>query len=369
LITEILQLGIKGSDLVLRQLKQIQEIKKRVAQISNVRMAISTTKGVTGQELAENRPLSYTEPTKPPPKPDDKDSGKDKSEKRDYAKEFRQSANQAFQGAASLDTGALLAGLGNALNLVSFGVSGVLATMGQAALTFKDKIKAAAQGYADTKDALNTAANYAGDEQFLRGGDKTPFKSRGDISTNEQRGIIEALGSQYGKFSLEFKDAVRTLYGTRDNPYDVKQTTAIAQGNFEALGTDQGFFMQKIANSLQNLPPSAKKELMPQLWTMIPDADRFKQNDAGIRATNTEFDDLNRQRESRLLYGESGKDMKRISNAKAIQETQNEIDQGLADAAGSLITALRDLSKKLRSVEFADFVKSPSASGARRLID
>jgi len=242
--------------------------------------------------------------------------------------------------------------------------------MGQAALTFKDKIKAAAQGYADTADALNTVRNYTTDREGKNGDDRFLRAQRPDMSVNEQRGIVEALGTQYGRFSLEFKDALRTLYSNKDGQaFDIKQTTALAQGNFEALGTDQGFFMQKIANSLQSLPPSAKQALMPQLISMIPSEDRFKQNDAGIRGTTTEFDDLNRQREAKLLYGPEGNDVSRINNAKAIQETQNEIDQGLASAADSLITALRDLSKKLRSVEFADFVKSPSASGARRLID
>lgn len=341
MVSEVLNLGIKGSDLVLRQLKQIQATKKKLTEMTTVRvggaMAVAAAMGSAATKLNE-QVRSFREERKESEKP----------EKKEHEKIIGDKTQSVLAGAGSLDTGGLISSLGNAFNMDTFGVSGAAATMANAALTFKDKIKQAAQSWADTQSAASNSRNFAGDPQFLRSMDNTQFKSRRDISVGDQRGIVDALSSSYGKMSGEFKDSIRTLYGTRENPYDVKQTTALAQGNFESLGTDQGFFMQKIANSLQNLPPSAKQKLMPQLFSMIPDEDRAKQYDYGERATTTAFEDQDRAQAGTMLSLRGANGESAVSMAQSIQAIQNTIDTGLAGVMASLIGALSAASTKIR---------------------
>ena len=354
--TEILKLGIKGADLVFSTLKKIQQEKQKFAKAAQTRVSLGKSDGApSGQDLAANR--FATGPTGAPgarPEESKEEKKKETAEKgaAERWQKVGQAANTIFQGAASLSTSGLISSIGSALSeTFAIGpVLGIAATLSNAALTFKDKIKAAAADWMDTVDARNTASQWSrGDSQFLRAGDQSR-KGRADISTAEQRGIMETLGPQFGRFTTEFKDALHTLYnnGKQEN-YDVRQTTALAQGNFESLGTDQGFFMQKLADSVRNLPPSARQAIMPQLWSQIPEEDRMKQSAelTGMRNANVNFNDQDRMQSSAMLNAGSGMQAN-LQYASQLQGIQNSIDTGLAAAASGLVTGFRNMEQAIR---------------------
>lgn len=354
--TEILKLGIKGADLVFSTLKKIQQEKQKFAKAAQTRVSLGKSDAApSGQDLAANR--YATGPAEAPgarPEESREEKKKETAEKgaAERWQKVGQAANTIFQGAASLSTSGLISSLGQALGETPFigALFGVAATLGNAALTFKDKIKSAAADWADTLDAQNTASQWSrGDSQFLRAGDQSR-KGRSDISTAEQRGILETLGPQFGRFTTEFKDALHTLYnnGKQEN-YDVRQTTALAQGNFESLGTDQGFFIQKLADSVRSLPPSARQAIMPQLWSQIPEEDRMKQSAqlTGMRTANVGFNDQDRMQSAAMLNAGSGMQAN-LQYASQIQGIQNSIDTGLASAASALITGFRNIEQSIR---------------------
>lgn len=374
MISEVLQVGTKGADIVLKQLTKIQATKALLMKPAQVRVSLGTKtdRAPSGRDLAENRRAEG--PAEEPAKPEKKEKEKPMSEKTaaETGRAIAQGAQTIFQGAASLSTSGLISSLGQALGNIPIvgALFGVAATLGNSALTFKDKIKQAAQEWADTASAANTSTNYARDAQFLRAGDLAG-RGRADISVNEQRGIVEALGSSYGRMSNEFKDAIRTLYrGPNGEAYDVRQATQVASGNFEALGTDQGFFMQKIANSLQNLPPSARQALMPDLFEMIskndPNEGLFRQNDVGIRGVNTQFDDQARAQAASMLNAGPGM-AANVANAVQIQGIQNSIDTGLASAAGALVDGLRKIADAIKLMGDNQAAGRPAYEGMRSL--
>lgn len=372
--TEILKLGIKGADLVFSTLKKIQLEKQKFAKAAQTRVSLGKSDAApSGQDLAANR--YATGPAEAPgARPEPQTEDRSRREEKTAAERWQkvgQAANQVFQGAASLSTSGLISSLGQALGETPFigALFGVAATLGNAALTFKDKIKSAAADWADTLDARNTASQWSrGDSQFLRAGDQSR-KGRADISTAEQRGIMEALGPQFGRFTTEFKDALHTLYnnGKQEN-YDVRQTTALAQGNFESLGTDQGFFMQKLADSVRNLPPSARQAIMPQLWSQIPENDRMKQSAelTGMRTANVNFNDQDRLQSAAMLNAGSGMQAN-LQYASQIQGIQNSIDTGLAAAASALITGFRNMEQAIRIMNNNDMTGEQKRDAMRRL--
>lgn len=377
MISEVLSVGTKGADLMVKQLQKIQKEKKLAMSPAQMRVAMGkrVDAAPSGRDLAENPRATGPAENRQPQGPEESESKKrDKDEKSaaETGRAIARGANTIFQGAASLSTSGLISSIGEAMGNTPLvgALFGVAATLGNAAITFKDKIKQAAQEFADTADAANTVSNYTGQNyesnlanpsaSFLR-------RVRGDINTSEQRSITEALGSQFGRMGKDFQSAVEALYrGKNGEMYDVKQTSALAQGNFESLGTDQGFFMQKLANGITSLPPSARQALMPQLWQMVPEQDRFRQNDVGLRETNTGFDDQNRAQNVAMLNAGYGMETN-LKNAATIQGIQNSIDTGLAAAASGLIKGLQKIQQSIERMNQNQQAGRPINDGIRRI--
>lgn len=358
-VREIIELGIKGADLVFRHLNKIQAEKKKLEKPSTVNLT-SPASGQSGASLASNSPAPQAPVTPQPQNEEKSDAGKEASRNWQTA---ASNAVSTASAAASQDTRGLILGVGHALDVWTVGISGILAEMAGAAISFKDRVKTAAVEWADTTSARQTARNYARDAEFLRKGDRTTFRNRQDITTGEQQQIISMLGRQYGRLSDDFKDAIRNLYGTRDRPHDIGQASEIASGNFTALGNDRGFFMQKISDQLQNLPPSVRQRLMGQLFQQIPENELFSQGDENykVRTDLNKFDNMERDR-SRAMVTSGGN----MAAALNIQKIQNDIDTGLAKAVGSLTEALQKAARMIEQESSRENVRR-DATPARSL--
>lgn len=368
MISEIIQLGIRGDKLVTQQLKRIQDAKKKLAlpEIVKLGLSLKLQKAPTGKEISEMTEQKTLGEGAPPEQ--GKPSEEDRPPEARRAGGIKESVFSAARGAMTMDTAGFLAGLGKSASLVTAGASELVATFGQATLALKDRIRESFRTVSETESIRKTAAYYTGEENFLRPDKANEFKSRRDISRSEQREIIEALSSSYGRFSEDFRQQMQQFFGTSGKPYDVRQSTALAQGNFEALGTDQGFFMQKIASSIQNLPPSIKQKLMPQLLEMVPEQDRIQQTDYRLREQQAAMEDMERQKADVLLFGTDEKNRgeefaMRARQMTQIQDLQNTIDTALAGAVGSLVENLR-----IAASAMGEFVTEPSVSTAKRVI-
>lgn len=335
MIETLLKLGISGSEIVTQKLKKIQG--ERAKFEKPVKMKFGPVEGGAGNPQA---PYQQQQPNQPqpaePPKQDDKP-------KPANAKEDKPKLNENVKAGMSAIGG--LDGVALSKSIIT-GVSGLAGPIGMmagqiatgiidAATAFRDKIKQSASLYADTMDAKNTAIRYAG-EQFS----DFIMSSRRDVDRNTQRAIVSGLGSQYGKFSNEFRTQIERLFGDKiqgGKTADINETASLAQGNFSALGTDKGFFMQKIADSLGDLPPSMKQKLMGQLIEAIPEEERATQTDVGIRSTVTEFDNMARNKAASFSSDTN------VDLAKNIQRLTDTLDVKLSDSIGMLTRKIEGL--------------------------
>ncbi len=365
MIREVLGLGIKGQDVVLSSLKKIEKEKKKFAQPQKVLMqagpggytpsfAAQRAAQMGGQPAAaaiqaaqKNAPQSGQNETV---QKMEQIYRKEKSDDRN--KELRQKMTKFAQGTAgvaagvgTLQTGAatkaVLEGVASAFGPIGMVVGKMAGTLVDAAQTFKDQVKSSANIVADTARAQNVAHNImgAGNERFLR-------KQRVDIDVASQRALVEGMGQKFGVVGEHLRKSVERLYGDMNNPTDVTQAASLATGNFAALGTDKGFFMQKIADQVNTLPPSAKQEIMSQMMDMIPKDEMFKQTDAVIRGVTTTFDNLERER-AQMMLGEKGVN---VSSAIQLQHTINTIDSALNNGMGKLVSALTVAAKKINDL-------------------
>jgi len=333
MINEVINLGIKGSDLVLRKLKQIQEQKKQFAKPVSFSAKVS---GVLKKLFPST--AGVPTPTKEPEQKAEPEKKKQAPSKYDRGREIGGATKEAGQAFAGFEgtkfTQAGIKGLTALGGPVGLVVGEIANNIIDAAVTFRDKVKQAAAIRADTEDARNTAIRYAGKDfaEFIK-------DSRTDIDRNTQRAIVSGLGAQYGKFSDEFKTAIDKLFSTKiGGKYaDIEETTSLAQGNFAALGTDRGFFLQKIFSNLGDVPPSIKQKLTSQLFDLIPESERAVQTDQGIRSVMADFDERNRQAQEKFASGPN------IELARGIQSLTDKIDGKLADSITLLTNKINQI--------------------------
>jgi hypothetical protein len=334
---EVLGLGISGAELILRQLNKIKKAKddfKKPAAFK-ASAAVSAFKKLTGQK-DNQEPSEQREPSK---KETDKSP---KTKEFDRSKEVggaTREAGQAIGGIKGVDLAqAAIKGTAALGGPVGMLVGQIANDIIDAATTFRDKVKQAAQIHADTLETQNTAIRYAGKgfEDYIK-------SSREDINRATQKAIVSGLGAQYGKLTNEFRDQLEKLFGQKigGKRTDLGETTELAQGNFAALGTDRGFFMQKIADSFSNLPPTIKQKLMGQLLESVPESERATQGNelTNLKGTLTRLDDSTRNSQREFSSAEN------LRLAENVQKLTDLLDTKLSKGITTLIQKIEGLAK------------------------
>lgn len=328
-VREVLQLGIKGQDIILSALKKIQTEKLKFAKKATIPLGVGP-----GAPAPSSTPEPTPEPAEKPPKPKPE---KEKHTVRDVA-----------QGLASMEAGTALKatfkGVGSTLGVFGGQVGEALAMTVDVLQKFSANVRQASSSVADSEDIKSRVLNLIGgypaagyQRGFLREA-AGPDKGRMDISVSMQRTIVEALGSKFGIVGKELQASVRRIFGTGQTPTDVTQATQLATGNFSALGTDKGFFLQKIADSFSGLPPSVRQKMTAEMLNMIPEKDLFKQTAEQTKAQTAEatFEDLDRQRAKDMLKVPTN-----VSQAQDIQRLMNTLDTGMNNVVGTLLGVVR----------------------------
>jgi len=375
MIEEVLSLGVKGDDLVLSQLQKIQEQKERFERPANVSITAATgntaqtpgqkqtpqaeTKAqgifkgildaVKGQKDALTKGLEKSqkkeEPSKEQPttKPEDKKEETEKKKSNDSFKEVSQAAKNAAQSLATLSAGNALRGVSGLIGAIP-GL-GLVAEAGDAIITaaesFKANVENAARINLDTTESKSRIGN------LIQGSGGSNFTGRVDLDINSQRALAETLGAKFGTVQKPLSDAIKELYKDQNGRgVDVTQAGQVASGNFAALGTDKGFFLQKIADQLGSLPPTLRQGIQAGLLSTVKKSEQDTEDKAltGARSTVTRFDTEQRGRAAGIV-GQEGA----VDNALAITGTLNRIDVSLNNGFSKMVTALERAVKE-RSV-------------------
>ena len=365
-LESVINLGIKGSELVATKLKDLQKQKQALSKKENISLGskIQARRAERKVERENNIPLSTKaerdlKASKDKPKAGEKKEEKPKEERKPGAYETQvreglaNAKSQAANSVLSLDGGNLAkAGMGAVASLIPVIGSQIADALNfavDAMKAFKDKIKNQASIVADTQAKVNDITNsfkknakgktfedFIGfDVKDAKG--KISRQGRTDLNKSEQAAIIKSISSTMGKVSDEFGKSVSKLF-IGDNgktKYDSEQATSLAQGNFASLGSDKGFFMQQISNGFSGLPPSMKQALTSQMFEMIDPGERDVQNNYGIKSTMTSFDNRNRNKAAAGLNSGAGAEAN-IANAMRIENVLDRLDLKLQSTVSSL---------------------------------
>ena len=383
-VESIINLGIKGVDLVTSLIAKLNKNKKDLTKKSDVNLSGKVvtagfgTKRVnqatgqvqrTSQEAAEKireRIAKETEKEKEKGQP----SEYGKNLKSELAANKAQAANSvlSFDG---IKTAQAVIGAATAFIPVVDGVGKAINFMIDAAVSFKNKIKSQVAIVADTQAKNNEITNsyvknsketllsgstlkeekYNVKEEIKgRNGRTGKFREvektrmvvdkagRDDISKAEKAGIMSGLSASMGKLSDSFVKEANKLFVSDDGKkkYDIGQSTELAKGNFNALGTDKGFFMNQISSQFGNLPPSMRQKLTSQMFSMIKPEERDEQNDYGIRTANTKFDEMNRTSAANGLNAGAGAN-NNIALAEKVQRVEDKLSNMMQGGVSTII--------------------------------
>lgn len=350
-VTEIIGLGIKGQNIVLSTLKKVEDAKKKAAEFNAIDLSgFSKKEASLVQKLSSIKGPTLAQELQAEVSKNEKDRTEERNRK---ISEHMEPALTAAQGLSTLQTGAaikgLVAGSMSAINLASGGTLSPFATafsqgvgmFVDAAQSFVSQVKSAAQMNADTADAQNRANNLLGGQggNFARG---QWLQDRIDLGTGTQRAIIEGLGAKYGIVQNHLLSSVKDLFGKGQNAVDVKQAQQLAMGNFAALGTDEGWFLEKVSSQFAALPPSMRQELTAGLIDGLDKSQLMKQGDIGERTVVTSFETTDRDTAASMA--------KQATKAIEIQRLVNETNARMVDGMGVIIDKLKTLPDDIEAV-------------------
>ena len=285
----LVSIGIKGQDVVLSTLDRVQKkIKSLTSDIE--RISLRTQSGGSkksklsseGMESGSTDYLKYMSMTGKSFKDVNKDltdsdkklkkftkdvesgskeqkkaskSGKESNKSLEKAKE---GISNVSHGMASLSPSALIHSLASIPGLIPHagiagkaigGAAGLSVVAGTGAMEIaKNAVAHASELY--QRNA--TTANY--------GGNKI---TQGNMSNNEKAYFVSTISGSMGKLQNPMIDALNKLSGHKDTG----ALANVAAGNWRSTGTDKGFFLQKLADSFGDLPPSIAQRFQSKLLT------------------------------------------------------------------------------------------------------
>ena len=341
MIESVINLGIKGSELVASRLKAIQDGKKKIEKKTDVNVNIPK-KSDTGTEKPSSnilQRLTGLETVEEKAKRDSEENKKQTVYSQNLKSEMSGAKSQAVSSINSFNgTGLAQAGIkgvgalaGPIGTMAAEALNGVV----DAVVAFSKKMKEQGAIVADTAQKDSDIFNKLGKK-----GDFSGITKRQDISKTEQAAFVNAVSSSMGNLSTDFQKSISTLMEKNGKATDVNQAQSLAQGNFSALGNDKGFFMQQISSGFGGLRPSMKQALTSQMFDMIEPDDLYEQKDVGIRGQMKRFDELDRSNAQQYL----GDKNKNLDRAMDIQQITTNLDLTIAKGMEKMIGVVERVS-------------------------
>jgi hypothetical protein len=191
-----------------------------------------------------------------------KDSLKTEKEKKESAlsrasKTAVGGASEIGQGVAGMDSGAVVSGVTSMLAKagavgMAVGAAAKIVTMGaKAGPEFAKASSKEAYGLS----TRNSATSYYGGDIRSKG--------QGLLSNNEMAQLVATVSGSFGKLQKPMTD-VLSKYITSGKK-DTGALARVSAGDWRSTGTDKGFFLQKLADSFGDLPPSIAQKFQARL--------------------------------------------------------------------------------------------------------
>ena len=298
------------------------------------------------------QPPTGTPPVNPADKPEDKKKEEDANKK--FVKSvngFAGGVKNFVTSAADLNPTAVIQGqvkavgdaLGDALSGISvagFSLGNVpkaVAEMGNAMFGMAtgaiDMAKQSAATQWGLQQRNSTVKNYGG-------GEVNSEADKLGVSRNEYAGLMMKVASSNGQLSGELKSMVTELAKTKDT----EQLGNVASGNFASLGTNKGWMMQKIMDSMGDVPPELRQKMTVGLLKqsqgdIMSNEGQGAQGEAAKWSAKTE--DQNNEI-YKLSVGNTG--------VESLQNSLNEFQKTLFKTGVGAADAIDNMSKSISSM-------------------
>jgi len=329
---------IKKEDAAINKFKKLADLKNKFLKPGILKMGI----GIESLLMKDKK-----EPQKP-------EQPEQQKEERRYVQGIRNASNELkglANSASSLDPTQFTTGVIDSMKGVTQKFASAIPVFGGVISGMADyageMTKIGANMATNSLNAIKSAQNSAIDTLEKRGriqylGGRETIGQQ--YSLQEQSAIIEQVASKFGRFqNTALAGTIKKLF---ENAPDIQQATAIAAGDYKSLGTDKGYFLQQISDSLGNLPPSMGQEIQNQLLQQFVTPE-------GKKELNTDLARDQRQTRAMLTTQDQNRELevsKMSKNALSLNQTLNQLNTDLTRAGAGLNSALDKMAKSVNVV-------------------
>lgn len=359
----VIELGVKGEDVVLGTLKKIDEQKKKTAKAGEIPVGSLNFGADLGEALAGS--MSGGIFGKDVKQKSDEERRDDNEEKRDNKKLIKAQEDmtrgmKSVAGSFSkMDpmsltkdvvsmTGDLIGVASNALFSAFSGipiVGGAADSIGNFSEAFVQKMTktlnvandVAIASHEIYKSSLPEAEARSDQIGLLRSLGMEDFRDA-TMTYREAADISYRSFQNFGRASKELKENLGKLFkANAENKMVYRpQAEAIASGNFAALGTDKGFILNEIMRGFSNTLPSIRQSAFNSLASGLNDED-FQKVSAGFRKENVFFQDQESQKKLNIVRDEINKG---DSTQRKILEASKNLEVKMMETASVTLPAL-----------------------------
>jgi hypothetical protein len=251
-------IGVKGQSVVLKTIDEITKKSKNLSKLNpvlNLKKLSDYLKSVKSKIDASQPALDLrlSEKEKERKKKEEDEKANKKQEKN--VDKFGRKVDNFGRAISDFSPVSMIrAGLSELAKITVLGAGAAIAGAG---LAIAAKTIGMAKTYSAAQYGLqkrDAAAQYYGAN--------IEFK-RNRFSNEEMAMLRTGIGQAYGRIQQPLADAINEF--TRTNQYDPTALMKVVAGNWRTTGTDTGWMLQKMTDSLGDLPPSIVQKIQASL--------------------------------------------------------------------------------------------------------
>jgi hypothetical protein len=171
--------------------------------------------------------------------------------------------------------------------------------------------------------------------------------------SNEEMAMLRtSIGQAYGKIQQPLADAINQF--TMDNKFDPNALARVASGNWRSTGTDTGWFLQQITDSLGDVPPTIAQKLQASLLKKYGTVEIQKttEEQKKTQAVNAAWANRNEQQINEIFgaINSSAKELLGLNNKlNELQVKMVAAGTGVATALNFVANQIKDMTHKVKT--------------------
>ncbi|MDD5363618.1 MAG: hypothetical protein PHN88_15960 [Ignavibacteria bacterium] len=171
--------------------------------------------------------------------------------------------------------------------------------------------------------------------------------------SNEEMAMLRtSVGQAYGKIQQPLADAINQF--TLSNKYDPNALARVAAGNWRSTGTDQGWILQQITDSLGDVPPTIAQKLQASLLKRygVTEIQKTTEEQKEAQTINAAWANRNEQQISQIFdaIAASANELLGLNNKlNELQVKMVSAGTGVATALNFVANQIKDMTHKVKT--------------------